>query len=98
GRYGRDIVIIWDADDAISDIYAKAAYSVARALAIKENETTIHTAEAMQEIELATRAVEKQIKHLEDFATWGETVSGHGEKIVERAKRMKADLAWKSKG
>jgi hypothetical protein len=92
GRYGQDLVVIWDAEDTHSDLHVKAAYSVARALAIRLGETSAHTAEALRELELATRAVEKQIQHLEDIRKWAQTVQGHGEKIVDRADRMAADL------
>jgi hypothetical protein len=46
----------------------------------------------LREVELATRSVERQLKYLEDFQTWGETVRSHGRKIAERSKKMRADL------
>jgi hypothetical protein len=58
----------------LSDVYLKAAYAVARALAIRHNESTANTTEALREVELATRSVEKTAQYLEDFQTWGETV------------------------
>jgi hypothetical protein len=92
GRYGHDLVIIWDPEDIASDLYVKAAYSVARALAISQNQELSETAESVQVIERATRAVEKQLQYLDEFKKWGDTVKGHGEKISERAERMKKDL------
>ena len=80
------------ADDRLSDVYLKAAYAVARALAIRHNESTANTTEALREVELATRSVKRRLKYLEDFQTWGETVRSHGEKIPERSKKMRADL------
>ena len=64
---------------------------MARVLAIRHNESTANTTEALREVELATRSVERQLKYL-DFQTWGETVRSHGEKIAERSKKMRADL------
>lgn len=46
----------------------------------------------MLHIQLATRAVEKQLQHLEDLHTWGQTVQNNGAKIADRAKRMKNDV------
>jgi hypothetical protein len=80
------------ADDRLSDVYLKAAYAVARALAIRHNESTANTTEALREVELPTRSVERPLKYLEDFQTRGETVRSHLEKIAERSKKMRADL------
>lgn len=71
GRYGRDVVVVWHADDCSSDVYLKAAYAVGRALAIRDSEAAASTTEALKEIELATRAVEKHLKVLEEFQTMG---------------------------
>lgn len=92
GRYGHDLVIVWDADDATSDLYVQVACSVARALAIRQNQEKSETTESVQEIERATRAIEKQLQHLDEFKKWGETVKCNGEKIADRAERMKKDL------
>jgi len=89
GRYGHDLVIVWDADDVASDLYVQVACSVARALAIRQNQEKSETTESVQEIERATRAIEKQLQHLDEFKKWGETVKCSGEKIADRAERMK---------
>jgi hypothetical protein len=92
GRYASDIVIVWDADDPASDVYVKAAYSVGRALSVRSRERASHSEEALRNIEHATRAVEKQVQHLDQIKTWSETIRGHGEKIADRVCRMKDDL------
>jgi hypothetical protein len=92
-RYANDIVIVWDADDPTSDVYVKAAYSVARALSIRAREESSHSEEALRSLELATRAVEKQVQHLDQIKTWSETIKGNGEKIADRVGKMKLELA-----
>jgi hypothetical protein len=92
GRYGQDLVIVWDPDDAASDLYVRAASSVSRALAIRQNREASETTESVQEIERATRAIEKQLQYLDEFKKWGDTVKNHGEKISDRAERMKNEL------
>jgi hypothetical protein len=91
-RHGTDLVIVWDPEDATSDLYVKVACSVARALAIRQNQEKSETTESVHEIERATRAIEKQLQYLDEFRKWGDTVKGHGEKISDRAERMKKDL------
>ncbi|MEQ1947398.1 MAG: hypothetical protein ABL995_09420 [Bryobacteraceae bacterium] len=92
-RYGSDIVITWDAENADSDLNVRVAYSVARALVIRENHESIESEQALKAIDIATRAIEKQLEHLDQIKIWAETVRSNGEKVVERAAKMRSDLA-----
>jgi len=91
-RYGRDVVAVWDAEDPASDLVLRAAASVARALAVRERAAGDQTAETSQAIELATRAVEKQVGYLQEIITWSATIKNNAEKVIDRATRMAADL------
>jgi hypothetical protein len=42
---------------------------------------------------LAARAIEKQLEHLDQIKIWAETVKTNGEKMADRAGKMRADLA-----
>ena len=92
-RYGSDIVITWDAENTDSDLNVRVAYSVARALVIRENHESIESEQALKAIDVATRAIEKQLEHLDQIKIWAETVRSNGEKVVERAAKMRSDLA-----
>ena len=92
GRYGDDIVIIWDPDDPLTDVYVKSALSVARALVIRETHESIESEQALDAIGRSTRAIEKQIEHLAEIKIWAETVKNNGEKIADRAGRMNEAL------
>jgi hypothetical protein len=92
-RYGNDIIIVWDPDDPASDLYVKAAYSVARALVIREAHESAESEAAVAAIEKATLAIEKQLEHLGDIKTWAETVKNSGAKISERAGKLQEALA-----
>jgi hypothetical protein len=91
-RHGKDVVVVWDAEDRASDLVVRAAYSLARALAVRERRTDEAAQEAVAEVESAARNVEKQIAFLDDVRKWAETVKGHGEKIIERSVRMSEEL------
>lgn len=92
-RYGNDVVITWDPDNADSDLNIKAAYSVARALVIRETHESVESEEALKAIDVATRSIEKQLEHLDQIKTWAETAKTNGGKIAERALKMRNDLA-----
>ncbi|HLK36335.1 MAG TPA: hypothetical protein VKU41_06250 [Polyangiaceae bacterium] len=91
-RHGSDILLAWDQEDPASDVVMRAAYSLARALTVRERRDDRESLAALAEIERAARSVEKQITYLEDVRKWAETVRGHGEKIVDRSARMVEEL------
>lgn len=91
-RYGDDLVVVWDAEEPSTDLYLSAAYSVARALAVRVGKQDGQGEEAVRQIQLATRALEKQLQYLDDLHTWGQTVQSNGAKITDRTERMKKDI------
>ncbi len=91
-RYGADIAIVWDVADPASDVYVKAAHSVGRALSIRACQQVSDSDETLRSLEELTRAVERQVQHLDQIKTWSETIRGHGEKIADRVGRMRTDL------
>lgn len=91
-RYGGDLVVTWDADDPDSDVNLRAAYSVARALCVRERASGTDVAEACGAILKATRSVEKQAKRLEQFKTWAETIRSNSENIINDTRVMRDEL------
>jgi hypothetical protein len=91
-RYGNDLVVLWDPEDPVTDLYVKAAFGVARALVIRETHESGESEHALNAIELATRAIEKQIEGLGQIKTWAETVRSNGDKIADRAGKMQEAL------
>jgi hypothetical protein len=92
GRYGDDLVIVWDAESG-DELVLRAAYSTARALALRVERHSAETDVALQELERAARVVEKQIKYLDEIKKMAETTRSNGERIGERAGRMALELA-----
>ena len=91
-RHGNDIMVVWNPDDAVSEVVVRAAYSLARCLAVRERRTDRESLAAIMEIDRAARAIEKQVGYLEEVRKWAETVKGHGEKIADRSSRMVDEL------
>jgi hypothetical protein len=91
-RYGCDVIVVWDAEDPASDLVVRAAYSLARALAVRERRADRESVTAIAEIDRCARGVERQIGYLTDVRKWADTVKGHGEKIAERSARMADEL------
>jgi cell division protein ZapA (FtsZ GTPase activity inhibitor) len=86
-------VIVWDAEDPASDVVVRAAYSCARALAQRSRLESKQSLEAVNQIDRAVRAIEKQVGYLDEIRTSALTAVSSGRKIVERSEKMKEDLA-----
>ncbi len=92
-RYGDDIVVAWDAEDERTDLFVRCAYSMARCLTSRVVGAAAQNAEALHEIDHATRAIERQVQFLDEVHKLAGTVMGNGEKIVARVERMRKELA-----
>jgi hypothetical protein len=93
GRYGNDLVVVWDDENPVLDVFLEAAYSVARALTTRMLEDAEESEEALGKIDAATRAIEKQMGHLAEVRTWAETAENSGRKIKERVDKMSKSVA-----
>jgi hypothetical protein len=92
-RHGEDIVVVWDPEDEATDLRVRCAYSLARGLATRQASQSAASDEALREIDLATRAVEKQLQFIDEVARMAGTVENNGKKIRERMERMREQLA-----
>lgn len=92
-RYGDDIVAVWDAEDERTDVFVRCAYSMARGLTARLAGAAAQNAEALVEIDLATRAIERQANFLDEVHKLAGTVRTHGEKIQTRIASMREELA-----
>lgn len=91
-RYGESLIVTWDPEDPQLDWVLRAAYSVARALVIREQATDENTADTVQEIEATVRAIEKHLRRVADIKKFAETAKSSGEKIVREADKMAQEL------
>jgi hypothetical protein len=91
-RYGDDLLVVWDQEDASTDVWLKAALSVARALAAGracDRESVDIDIEGM---ERAVRAIEKQAGQVAQITTWTETIRSNADKILERVRVASDDF------
>jgi hypothetical protein len=91
-RYGESIVATWDPEEPQLDWVLRAAYSVARALVIRERVTDADSTAAVHEIEIAVRTIEKQLKRIADIKRFAETTVSSVNKIAGEAEKMAKEL------
>jgi len=87
----------WDIDDASSDVYLKAAISVARALSTRAVLDKEGQAVDFDEIDRAILDIEKQVNGLADISKWGGTIKSNAEKIIDKARIISDKLTSKVK-
>ena len=92
GRYGPDVVAVWDADDPASDVFLRAALSVARALCTRAAAEREAAELDLGAFDAAVREVERQARGLDDIRTAAETIRGGAERILARARIVRAGL------
>jgi hypothetical protein len=54
-RIGRDVLVVWDADDAASDLTLRLAVSVARALCVRECVAASQAEASLDHLDESTR-------------------------------------------
>jgi hypothetical protein len=92
-RHGNDIFIVWDASDAATDVYLEAAVSVARALCTRAATHREQSEADFEGIDRAVRSVEKLSGGLDEIQTSSTTIQSGAEKILNRVRLMRAELA-----
>jgi len=96
-RYGSDLIIVWDEEDPVSDVYLEAAWSLARALLVREASNDNAADEVGEEVTAAVRDIERQLPHLDEIRRLAQTVANNGGKIVDRAAKMAAEIGERLK-
>jgi hypothetical protein len=92
-RYGNDVFVVWDAEDALSDVYLKAGLTTARALCLRCNQQSEAQAADFRAIDQAILEIEKRSAGLEEICTWTKTIQNNGDKILQRIEATHKSLA-----
>lgn len=91
-RYGNDIVVIWDAEDPMTDVVLNAALSLARGLITGQSAASKERTADLVELDKAMQQIAKDASSLGEIVTWSTTVENNGNKIRTKAERLKQDL------
>jgi hypothetical protein len=91
-RYGHDVLTIWDPEDPTTDLYLKAAYSVARALVVAQGRAGAEVEADFSEIDAALTEIGRGAEGLEDVCAATKTITNANEKIAVRARAIREAL------
>ncbi len=91
-RYANDLVVVWDAEDASTDLCPKMACTVARALCVRSRQQSVARDADFTEIDKAIDEVEKQHARLDQMNTWSNTIHSNSQKLLAEIVKMRAAL------
>jgi hypothetical protein len=91
-RYGKDVVVVWNADDPATDVLLRAAVSVARALVVRERAANDRARSDLDDMLKAVAKVEKACNVLGDVITWASNIKRDSDKILRCIEPAKLDL------
>lgn len=91
-RYGNDIVVVWDAEDELTDTYLSAAIMVCKALAVRKSVVDKKLSADFGALDKAIREIERQVGFLDEIKTSSTTIKNGAEKILNRVEVMRTAL------
>jgi hypothetical protein len=91
-RYGQDILVVWDKDDPSSDIFIKAAVSVARAFAAQQVTLFSGKGGDFAETDKAVSSITEEISELQEITTWAGTIKSNSQKILTKVETLQANI------
>ncbi|MDH5751120.1 MAG: hypothetical protein OEZ59_01715 [Deltaproteobacteria bacterium] len=92
-RYGNDILVCWDSDNRDTDVFLKAAVSLARAMVTREHKAGQGTAAGLGELDAAIAAVIKALGGLSRIKGWAKTITDRARDIDEEADKLERRAA-----
>ncbi len=88
-RWGCDILVIWDPEDATTDVNLKVAISLARLMVVRDKVSSDQTTADINAMEAAIAAITRDLAALDEIGTWATTVKNNGEKIGKKASSLR---------
>ena len=84
--------MLWDEEDASTDVRLRAGLLLARALAVRAGRHDAEEAASLAEMDVAIEAIRKQIAGFEEIRTSATTIVNGGNRILERARIMEEKI------
>jgi hypothetical protein len=92
-RHGNDVVVVWDLEDASSDVFLEGAIMVARALCVRERTTRDAELETIDAMLLSIQEIQRQAGGLDEIERLTASVRVNADKVLKRALAMREALS-----
>jgi hypothetical protein len=91
-RYGQDVFVVWDSEDATTDLYLKVGLTLARALSVRNQQQHSRSLADFGQMNEAILEIEKRASGLGDIEKWTETIQKRSEEILKRIRTTRTSL------
>ncbi len=91
-RYGNDVFVIWNPEDAATDLFLKTAFTLVRALCVRTARHSDAKAGDFRAIDEAICEIEKRTEGLNEIETSAKTIQSGSEKILKRVELCRKAL------
>lgn len=91
-RFGQDVLVVWDKESPSSDIFIKAAVSVARAFASQQVALFSGRTGDFAETDKAVSDIAEGVNQLQEIITWAGSIKSNSQKILNKVEILKADV------
>ena len=91
-RYGQDIVVVWDPEDAATDLFTHVGLTLARALCLRAEQQREAATADWSRLERAILEVEKRAGGLSDIGGWAESIQKRCDDILNKVRTTRKSL------
>ena len=91
-RCGNDVFVVWDPEDATTNLHLKIGLTLARALCIRVEKLSQSQDEDFEAITKAILEIEKQSQFLSEVTTSAESIKSGADKVLERVRKTRTSL------
>jgi hypothetical protein len=85
-RYGDDVFVVWDAEDAGTDLFLRTALTLARALCVRSSQQSAAQQADFKAIDAAILDIEKCIENLSKVEAAANSIQNGAETILNRVR------------
>lgn len=89
-RFGNDIVLQWDPEDPSTDIRIEAAYSIARALAVRAARNDAEREVSAEDVDKVVNALEQKLGAFSDMRTKTTTIASNAQAVLKLTEQMES--------
>lgn len=91
-RFGSNILIVWDSDDAATDIYVRVALTLAKALCVGEQRRSSAEAADLVAMETGILQIENRLKDLDQVRKSATTIKNSADTILDSERRFRKTI------
>ncbi len=91
-RYGDDVFVVWDCEDADSDLYLTVGLTLARALCVRARQQDSRSFADFASMNESILEIEKRAAGLSEIETWTQTIQKRSEEILKKIRSTRTSL------